>query len=181
MPGSPGNEHNLSLATQRLRKAIAQLAQRILSPHESALGRYCWNGGHRPGALAHGSDKPIPTPVQSLDKQRLLRRVLQRTSDFEDALLYGLRLDMSAWPHCIEQFIMRHEASGVLHQMAQDRKRLGRQQDALIISLITCRHRHWLTVSSRNGGNSFMIQSSRHTVSTFELLLTLCTPKWNPF
>lgn len=69
---------------------------------------------------------------ESLDKQRLL----ERTSDFEDALLYGLRLDMSAWPHCIEQFIVRHEASGLLDQVPQDRKRLGRQRDALIISLI---------------------------------------------
>lgn len=72
--------------------------------------------------------------MQSLDKQRLLR-VLQGTSDFEDALLYGLQLKMSAWPHCIEQLIMRHE--GVFHHMVQDRKRLGRQQDALINSLIS--------------------------------------------
>jgi len=44
---------------------------------------------------------------------------------------------LSIWPHRIEQFIMRHQPSGVIHQTTQDGERLGRQQDAFIASLIS--------------------------------------------
>ena len=116
--------------------------------------------------------------MQSLDKQRLLGRVLQRTSDFEDALLYGLRLKMSAWPHCIEQLIMRHEPSGVFHQMVQDRKRLGRQQDALINSLISVPPQtlvDGVEPKWRKLLHNQIVPSYSLYFSSF--LLTLCTPK----
>lgn len=72
--------------------------------------------------------------MQSLDKEGLARPVAQRASEIEDELFYSLRLDMSVWPHRVEQLVMRHQLTGVLHQMAQNRERLGRQQDALLIS-----------------------------------------------
>ena len=75
--------------------------------------------------------------MQSLDKEGLLRPVAQRASEIENELFYGLRLDVSVWPHRIEQLVMRHQTSGVLHQMAHHCEGLGRQQDALVVAFIS--------------------------------------------
>ena len=90
----------------------------------------------RPVALDDDSEKPVPAPMHSLDKERILRSVPERSSEIEDELLYGLRLDVGTWPDGIEQLVMRHQLSGVLHQIAQNRERLGRQEDALVVALI---------------------------------------------
>src|ERR1700722_1867717 len=74
--------------------------------------------------------------MHSLDEERILRSVPECSSEIEDELFDGLRLDVSTWPHSIEQLVMRHQLSGVLHQIAQNRERLGRQQDALVGALI---------------------------------------------
>ena len=132
----PRHEHNLALAPQRFPKAIAQRAQLSFSSDQFASSRLCWDSRWNSGAVAHSSDKPVSTPMQSLNKKRRLRPVAQRFSEIENEFFDGLRLDVSIWPDRIEQLIVRHEASGALHQMAQHCEGLGRQQDALVGALI---------------------------------------------
>jgi hypothetical protein len=60
----------------------------------------------------------------------------ERACSYKGAGSVTILTDMSFWPHRIEQLVMRHQLSSVLHQIAQNRERLGRQQDALIAAFI---------------------------------------------
>jgi len=74
-----------------------------------------------PGVFAHGSDKPVPTPIQSLNKRGLLAR--SPSTPLRSTLKFlGLRLDVSIWPYRIEQLIMRHQPSGALDQAGKWRE-----------------------------------------------------------
>ncbi len=104
-------------------QAIAQFTRRAFSSDQSRwLYRNSRTGS---AALSHGSDKSVPAAVNCLNEKRLLRTIPQRAPDIEDHLLYSLRLDMNPRPYSIQEFILRHEPSRVLHQIAQDCKRLG--------------------------------------------------------
>src|SRR2546425_9138452 len=83
------------------------------------------------GAVADRGDKPVPTPGQRLNKPRRLRTVPKHAADLEDTTFQDLRLDVRLGPHRLEELLLRHQPSGMLHQIAQDSKRLGRQQQTL--------------------------------------------------
>jgi len=64
--------------------------------------------------------------VLHISLRRILRAISECAPQIEDDLLHCLWLDESAGRHRIEKFIMRHQPSGVLRQIAQNRERLGR-------------------------------------------------------
>jgi hypothetical protein len=62
---------------------------------------------------------------------------------------------------------MRHQPSRVLYQIAQDRKRLWRQQDSLIVSLVTAPPQTLVNGVKPEWGKSFMDRAE--VVFYFEL------------
>jgi hypothetical protein len=127
----PGEQDDLSLVAQRLMQAIPQRPEHALSAHQATGG-----GLHRldrmgRGAVTDRGDKPVPTPGQGLNKPRGLRTIPERAADLEDAAFQDLRLDVRLGPRRLKELLLRHQPSSMLHQIAQDGKRFGRQQQTL--------------------------------------------------
>ena len=102
--------------------------------HEMAVRWRRGEDGRHGGAGVDRGDKPVAAPGEGLNKARGLRPVAERTADLEDAAFQDLRLDVRLGPHRLEELVLRHQLSRMRHQITQDGKRLGRQQNALVRS-----------------------------------------------
>src|SRR5712691_3624377 len=80
-----------------------------------------------------GGDEAVPASGQRLNKPRGLRPVSKRAADLEDAAFQDLRLDVRLGPHRREECLLRHQLAGMRHEIAQHGKRLGGEQQALVV------------------------------------------------
>ena len=67
-------------------------------------------------------------------KRGFFGSVPQCAPDVGNLILENLRLDEGIGPHRVQELILGHQAAGMLHQVAQDGKRFGSQQDALFLT-----------------------------------------------
>src|SRR5262249_15419149 len=89
-------------------------------------------GGLRRRTVVDRGDEPVPAARQRLNKAWGLRPVPERAADLEDAAFQHPRLDVRLGPYGREELVLRHELASMRHEQAQDRKRLGCQQQALV-------------------------------------------------
>ena len=136
MPGSPVTKTSCRWPCNGPVQTRAQRLQRARASHQGAV---CWGhrgGGRRRRSVVDRGDEAVPAPGQRLNKPRGLRPVPERAADLEDAAFQDLRLDVRLGPHRRKELLLRHQLSGMLHQIAQDGKRLGRQQHALVVGCL---------------------------------------------
>ena len=87
-------------------------------------------------------------------------------------------MNVGVWPHCMSSSWCVRDVRH-LDKMAQDRECLGVSRMRSSPPFVLRRHRHWLTVWSRKGGNSFIIAHLGPPVSTnpIDQIGTLSPPK----
>jgi len=130
----PGDEDDLSLATEGVLPGLVQRLQSAAAPDQGAWCRGAGYGRARRYGLSHPRDEPVPARRDGLDEKRVPCTVAERGAHAENVFLHGLWLDDRIGPHGFEQLIMRDQPAGMLDQILEDRKGLRCQQDARLLS-----------------------------------------------
>src|SRR5260370_27801803 len=93
-------------------------------------------GGGGGDAFADPGNEPVAALGHGFDEKRVLRTVPEGAAHLEDVSLDGLRFDNATGPDRFEQLLVRHQLPGVLHEIPEDGKRFGGQQNTLFTSRI---------------------------------------------
>jgi hypothetical protein len=119
-----GNEDDLPLSPQRSPKILSQLAKRAMPPHEFDLCRSRRLGRLPRRVFANTSDdrsdKLVPTPGQSLNENRMLRVVTESVPNVQDVTFQNLGLNIGIGPDGIKEFVLRHQAARVIHEISKN-------------------------------------------------------------
>ena len=75
-----------------------------------------------------------PLPGKGSDEGRRVGPIAERLADLEDVLLHHLGGDVGPRPEGLEDLLLGDEPIGVLDEVAEEAKRLGRHRDALAVA-----------------------------------------------
>jgi hypothetical protein len=102
---------------------LPQVTEGTTSPHYYALSLSRWLGGFG-NVVPDRSDKLIPAPRKSLNKHRTLWVIAEYSPNVEDVALENVRLNMSVGPNAVKKFVLRNQASRMVHEVSQNGVRL---------------------------------------------------------
>jgi hypothetical protein len=116
-------ENNLPLPPNSSPNMLPQVTEGTTSPHYYALSLSRWLGGFG-NVVPDRSDKLIPAPRQSLNKNRIFGAIAEYSPNVEDVPLENVRLNMSFGPNAVKKFVLRNQASRMVHEISQNGVRL---------------------------------------------------------
>ena len=134
--GLASDEDDLPLSADRFPKLRSQLTQRPISSHNPGLRWDLRSGRFSQFRIANGRYELVPAPGQGLDISGILRIISQQVSDFKHVTLQNLGLYMSVGPHGIQEFVLRNQPAGAVHQISQNGERLRLQGKALVFAAV---------------------------------------------
>ena len=123
--GFPGDEGELPLAPYGVLQPVVQISERPVAPDQPAVARPHRHGRAGRDAFTDRGNEPVAALGQGFNEHGILRTIPECTAYLADVSFDGLRFNDAAGPDRLEQRLLRHQLSGVLHQIQENGKRFG--------------------------------------------------------